>query len=357
MSIGTYAQFADGYYRLQCKETGRYLAVHNNYVNTESATRTGQIYIQSLETITGFENIVNDPGSVIYLRNTSSGYVIDAQGFTTDGRDMYLEFVPVDDAYRLKVNIKYEGQIVTRYLRDYEEEPGKSYIITDANQSTNWNWYVIPVTDADNQFMGLKGDVKVGNSYYTTIYATFPIQLGSGMKAYAVNTLTESNCTLEDIGNIVPANIPVVIACAGEGASSNKVTPLASGIANVGDNYLSGVVFCYPSGRGPGSPAWNAKDYLPETMRLLGEADGKLAFITASDVKYLPANRAYLNVSAGSASSIPTDGSTGIFRVTTKTENPQQAKGTYTLNGVRLPDNITPQKGIYIQDGKKIVIK
>ena len=357
MSIGTYAQFSDGYYRLQCKETGRYLAVHNNYVNTESAKRTGQVDLQSLQTISGFDNIVNDPGSVIYLKSTASGWVIETQGFTTEGRNLYLQFQQVNDAFRVYTTIIYDGAEYTRYLRDYEEEEGKSYITTDASKSTNWTWYITPVTDADNQYMGLKGDVKVGSNYYTTLYAAFPVQLGSGMKAYAVNTLTESTCTLEDIGDIVPANIPVVIACAGEGASSNKVTPLTSGVAIVGYNYLSGVIFCFPAGRGPSNPAWNAKDYDPETMRLLGEADGKLAFITADNVKYLPANRAYLNVSAGSAASIPTDGSTGIFRVTTNSENPHHAKGIYTLNGVRLPDHMTPQKGIYIQDGKKIVIK
>lgn len=361
VSLGTYAQFADGYYRLQCKETGRYLAVHNNYVNTGSATRTGQVYLQSLETISGFENIVNDPGSVLYLRNTSKGYVIDAQGFTTDGRNMFLEFVQVDDAYRLKANITYEGQLYPRYLRDYEEEPGYSYLTTDANQSTNWNWYVIPVTEADNQYLGLKGDVKVGNSYFTTLYAAFPVKLGNNMKAYAVNSLTENSCTLKDIGDIVPTKCPVVIECAGETADANKVTPLPASEATISDNRLNGIIFCYPvivGGKEKRSnPAWNATDYAPATMRLLGETDGKLCFNTSSEVKYLPANKAFLPVNAGSAASIPTDGTTGISKVTTNSYDPQKAKATYTINGVRLPDNMPLQKGIYIQDGKKVVIK
>ena len=182
------------------------------------------------------------------------------------------------------------------------------------------------------------------------------------MKAYAVNTLTKNTCTLKEIGNTVPEKTPVVIACAGEKASSNKVTPLTSDGSDVGTNKLSGRIFCYPvltpSGKeSRDNPAWNAKDYNPKTMRLLGEADGKLAFITASDVKYLPANRAYLKVTSGSAASIPTDGSTDILKVTSNPDIPSQAKGTYTLNGVRLPDNVTPQKGIYIKDGKKVVIK
>ena len=71
VAVSASAQFADGFYRLQCKETGRYLAIHNNYVNKESAKQTGQIDLQSLETVSDFENIVNDPGSVLYLKKTS----------------------------------------------------------------------------------------------------------------------------------------------------------------------------------------------------------------------------------------------------------------------------------------------
>ena len=33
------------------------------------------------------------------------------------------------------------------------------------------------------------------------------------------------------------------------------------------------------------------------------------------------------------------------------------AEGIYTLTGVRLPDGVTPKAGVYIKDGKKVVIK
>ena len=51
VSLGAYAQITDGYYRLKCKQTGRYIAIHNDYVNKESAKRTGNVDLQSLETI------------------------------------------------------------------------------------------------------------------------------------------------------------------------------------------------------------------------------------------------------------------------------------------------------------------
>lgn len=351
---------SDGFYRLQCKETGRYLAIHNSYVNKESAQGTSNVDLQSLETIEGFDNIVNDPGSIIYLKNTPNGWLIEGQGFTTEGRNFYVQITEDGDSYRLWTKVTSNGVTMTFYLRDYEEEPGYSYITTDANKSTNWHWYITPV--GEDEYLGLKGDVQVGNTYYTTFYAAFPIELGSGMKAYAVDGLTGSSCTLREIGNVVPKLTPVVIGCAGEDASDNKVTPLTSSSATVSSNELKGVMFCYPvlleSGKERRTnPAWNAVDYTPATMRLLGESDGKLCFITSDETIYLPANRAYLPVVSGSAETIPTDGTTGISSIPRDSKDSNSSRGTYTLNGTRLPDNITPQKGIYIQDGKKVIIK
>jgi hypothetical protein len=358
VSLSAYAQITDGYYRLKCKQTGRYLTVHNDYVNKESAKRTGDVDLQSLETIKDFDNVVDDPGSIIYMRKTSTGWAIDGQGFTTQGK-LDLQLTQVGDAFRVWATISSDGMTFTKYLRDYEEEPGYSYITTNPDKSSNWEWYFLPV-EGDN-YMGLYGDVKAGSNYYTTFYATFPIQLGSKMKAYAVSSMTTSSCTLEDIGNIVPQNTAVVIQCAGEKASENKVTPLIWDEPMISGNLLSGEIFCYPvitpSGRERrDNPAWNALDYDPETMRMIGESDGKLCFVTYSvlDIPYVPANTAYLDVPSDAAAILPTDGTTGIQSV--KIQSAPAAKGRYTLQGVPLPDNVEP-RGIYIEDGKKVIKK
>ena len=356
VSIGAYAQIADGFYRLQCKQTGRYLAIHNNYVNKESAKRTGNVDLQSLETITSFDDIVDDPGSIIYMRKTTTGWAIEGQGFTTQGK-LDLQLTQVGDAFRVWATVSSDGMTFTKYLRDYEQEPGYSYITTDPDLSSNWEWYFLPVDD--NQYMGLKGDVQVGTDYYTTFYATFPIQLGSNMRAFTVSSMTTSSCTLEDIGDVVPAKVPVVIQCAGAEASANKVTPLTSTDKTVGTNRLSGEIFCYPvitkSGRERrDNPAWNAIDYDPLTMRVIGESDGKLCFVTTSELIFIPANSAYLNVTSDASPIMPTDGSTGILSI--KIQPTPTVKGRYTLQGVPLPDNVEP-RGIYIEDGKKVIKK
>ena len=127
-----------------------------------------------------------------------------------------------------------------------------------------------------------------------------------------------------------------------------------------GTNRLSGEVFCYPVIVGGQerrkNPAWNALDYDPSVMRVIGEADGKLCFVTSSELKYVPANSAFLYVSEDAASTLPTDGSTGIKSV--KNQPTTTAKGRYTLQGVQIPDNVEPQKGpIYIEDGKLVLQK
>ena len=356
VSLGAYAQISDGFYRLKCKQSGRYLTIHNDYVNKESAKRTGDVDLQSLETFSSFDVIVDDPGSIIYMKKTSKGWAIEGQGFTTEGK-LNLQLTQVGDAYRVWATVTSDGMTFTKYLRDYEEEPGYSYITTNPDLSSNWEWYFLPVDDSN--YFGLYGDVQVGTSYYTTLYATFPVQLGSNMKAFAVNTLTTSACTLEDIGNVVPAKTPVVIQCAGAEASANKVTPLTSSNQTVGTNRLSGEVFCYPVLTKSGkerrdNPAWNAVDYDPKIMRVIGESDGKLCFVTSSVLKYVPANIAFLYVTEDAAPILPTDGTTGIQSV--KIQPKPAVKGRYTLQGVPLPDNVEP-RGIYIEDGKKFIKK
>ena len=84
-------------------------------------------------------------------------------------------------------------------------------------------------------------------------------------------------------------------------------------------------------------------------------ANGKTSGSKAKTFAY-PATaaggNAPLKVAEGSAASIPTDGTTGVQGV--KIQTKPAVKGRYTLQGVPLPDNVEP-KGIYIEDGKKVV--
>ena len=356
----------DGFYRMQCVETGRYVSFRNSYVDTQSATSTQEVQFYSLRTVSGFESVVSDPGSIIYIKKFDQGYALRSQGYGTDESNYYIQITDMGDgSYWLWATYSKSGVTVTRYMRDCDSSDGSySYVTTEEKISKGRNWRLIPVNSEDQKYIGLVPEVKVGGKGYATFYAGIPYKLGSGMKAYAVDTETDETCTLKDIGSEIPAKTPVVIACAGDNAADNKVTPLESSSASVGTNYLKGVMFCYPVtyyNRGEivedrTNPYWNTVDYDIFAMRVLGEEDGKLVFETGDeDLDYMPANKSYLSVPFSAAAVLTTDGSTAIKGVKSDA-TAEGAKGLFTLDGVRLPDNATPQKGVYIKDGKKIVI-
>ena len=357
----------DGFYRMQCVETGRYVSFRNDYVDTESAKRTTEVQFYSLRTITGFENVANDPGSIIYIKKYDQGYALRSQGYGTDESNYYIQITDMGDGtYRLWATYNKDGVSATRYMRDCDNTSGNySYVTTEQAISKGWNWRLIPVNSEDKKYIGLIPEVKVGGKGYATFYAGIPYKLGSGMKAFAVDTETDETCTLKDIGATIPAKTPVVIECAGENAADNKITPLETTSGSVGNNYLKGVMFCYPVLTSSGAerrsnPYWNTVDYDVFSMRVLGEEGGKLVFKTGGeDLDYMPANKAYLSVPLSAAAVITTDGSTAIkgVKVSSTSSASSTPSGTFTLNGVRLPDNATLQKGVYVKDGKKIVIK
>ena len=357
----------DGFYRMQCVETGRYVTFRNNYVDTQSAQSTQEVQFYSLRTVSGFENVVSDPGSIIYIKKFDQGYALRSQGYGTDESNYYIQITDMGDGtYRLWATYSKSGVTVTRYMRDCDDKSGGfSYVTTQEDISSGWNWRLIPVNSDDQKYIGLVPEVKVGGKGYATFYAGIPYKLGSGMKAYAVDTETDETCTLKDIGSEIPAKTPVIIACAGDNAADNKLTPLESSSASVGTNYLKGVMFCYPVtyyNRGKivedrTNPYWNTVDYDIFAMRVLDEEGGKLVFKTGGeDLDYMPANKAYLSVPFSAAAVLTTDGSTAI-KVVKNNATAEGAKGLYTLDGVRLPDNATPQKGVYVKDGQKILIK
>jgi hypothetical protein len=101
---------------------------------------------------------------------------------------------------------------------------------------------------------------------------------------------------------------------------------------------------------------------------VLGNVDGKLGFVTDNNLKYLPANKAYLPVSEKSLEKIalvdaetyaswvvtpPEDNPDGIQNISTGNQN----NIIYTLSGIKINNgqsiNSIPS-GIYIIDGKKV---
>ena len=123
----------NGFYRMQCVETGRYVSFRNDYVDTESAKRTTEVQFYSLRTISGFENIANDPGSIIYIKKFDQGYALRSQGYGTDESNYYIQITDMGDgSYRLWATYNKDGVSATRYMRDCDDTSGDfSYVTTE----------------------------------------------------------------------------------------------------------------------------------------------------------------------------------------------------------------------------------
>ena len=159
------------------------------------------------------------------------------------------------------------------------------------------DWCILPIasSSSDNYF-GITPEVDATEGYYASFYASFPFSVVSeSMKVYYITEVNHGMAVYKEVTDgVVPAAVPVFVKCVSTAAADNKVD-IAANQASISENKLSGVYF-----NNPNKAHLNRKEYDSETMRVLGtDADGKLAYVKA-DYDYLPANRSYLTVPAGS---------------------------------------------------------
>ena len=314
----------DGYYRLQnTSKYGRYLTISNNKIdetNKNAITGGNEGNVYGLKTI---NDAVSDPSSIIYISKdntakSNNAYNIQAQGINPLGflknNGAELKIYPDGDSYLIYGS---KGSI-TLFLVDNNGSDGYIKVARKGVYPQNQNWNIKPV-DGTTEYLGIAPDpnIKVGDKYYTTIYASFPFQLGEGMKAYYVCDGRLGNGTpyaeLKEINGKVPAATPVIIECSSLDPADNKVTLLTDGPAAISGNKLKGVYFCYAKMKGNTGQEntsanyqsiKNVVNYDSKKMRVLGLVNGKLGLVDASNDalvvtgqgRYLPANKAYFPI-------------------------------------------------------------
>lgn len=233
------------------------------------------------------------------------------------------------------------------------------YEIAEAFQAAG-NIYTLKVTSANNtQIIKIvvyaKDEIVAGainiatEEGFGTFYTDKNYVLPQGLTAFGYtsidgNTLTKS---VEYVaGDIVPANTAVVVK--GAKGSYNYYNTEEAATKTIEKNLLKGVTtdtrFEATSG---------VKRYI-----LTRADDGILAFYrTNSGNINVKANRAYLEVpTAMAVASFSLEGTaTGINNVVTTAAK----QGIYTISGVRLNATTTKElpAGIYIVDGKKVIVK
>lgn len=351
LAIPTFAQLnGNGFYRIQNAQSKRYLSIVDNKAEKKEITQTSNADLYAINAFDGFDNVVSDPGSILYIEQSgNNGYILRGQGMDTYKLSgLYLK---IHSSYEINGAYYAYGTKsgMTRYMKEtYNSTFGFYYMATETDRSIkSCSWNIIPVTEAEGQYLGLKPEIEVDGKYYTTLYASFAYQLSEGMKAYYVKQCNGQIAELTEIaGNIIPEETPVIIECSSKNTSDNKLTPLSTNTPLSIQNQLKGVYFCnvvkwlMDGEEEHDFFNWNTTNYDSAKMRVLGNVNGKLGFVTADDLKYLPANKAYLPVSASGSSSASasielvdaeTYAATGISNLTN--EKTANEKGIYSLTG------------------------
>ena len=304
LALSAMAQVADGYYRLQNFMTDRHIIVLDNKskgINVNDNT----IDADALRTWSSFDDVLTEPGTIVYFKNVGGNqYNLRTQGaecYSFVGR--YLNMIPGGaGTWRA-----YGEAAGTQVFISDEEGAGitKGFIMLNGSQNYQ-KWWVKPVEASGDNYFGVKGEVNVGGQYYTTLYADFPFTFySSGMKAYIVNMVDDNLAVWQEVSGTVAAGTPVIIACAGQQPTNNRLSISATDGQQPANNLLKGVYFNSSDFYKSTAYHYNVTPYDPSTMRVLGvTSDGKLGLIKATNMELLPRNRAYITVPAGSADEI-----------------------------------------------------
>ena len=180
--------------------------------------------------------------------------------------------------------------------------------------------------------------LTVGETGYATAYFPFAVTIPAGVTAYTVAAAADGVATLKKLSGTIPAHTGVVLS----GTVNTPCTfEIAADVAAVDGNMLEGMTIA------TAVPA-ETKAYI------LADGSKGVGFYRLSESdRTIAANKAYLIVDDAaepSAFSLKLDGGlTGIEGV----ESAGADAPVYDLQGRRLPQ--VPEKGIYIQNGKKIM--
>ena len=353
--------FANGYYRFQSAVTDRYIVVIDNRGSVDIMSTTADL--GAVHTYRGFdENIVSNPGSIIYVERHGEGYDLHAQGVSTyDLVGYYLRIRRSrtnDNAYWAYAT----SSGMTSYINDEVWDGDEGYVGT--NDSNGRDWYILPVETQGDNYFGVRPTCSADGLYYQSFYASFPFSFASeGMKAYYVSQFGNGMAVLKEYtGGVVPASMPLIIECSSDQPTNNRLNLLTDEVQAPSDNSLTGVYFNTPLPYGHVNQVAND----PATMRLLGlTSEGKLGMVAKPEVDFVPANAVYLSVPEGTASELrfvsEDEFTAGINDITVDEPVSAAKSGVYTLTGVKVADgNTLPDglpAGVYIVGGKKVVVR
>ena len=308
-----------GYYRVQNKDTKRYMSIWDNKASISGTT----VDFGAFRTLKGFEQqVVSNPATICYFEHISGNVNGTSRAnLMGQGLNLYnLVGIYLDIYYNNSAGADYTYTLsgkkspASLTLQDSQASDDEVDIKNLRTKGGLSYWYLLPVNDADGQYFGLKPDVQVSTTeYWGTVYAGFPFRPKTeGTKIYTVR-VAEGYAIVKEVTGDVPMNAPVLFRCVSDQPTNNRLNLLNSTSASLGSTAMKGNWYNYnnvdntfqPGDDGYYLDHYNRTAYNPTTMRMLDVVDGKAAFVKSATLDFLPANKAYLQVSADAPDVLP----------------------------------------------------
>lgn len=301
----------------------------------------------------------------------SSDLVILVKGYVKDkrinhGQTYYLMEGAID-------RVEENGKGVNKYRE------GEAKFNFCNNNATAWygperpavgdaaKWILELVGEDNTNYFGVAPANKMkgkNGKYFTTLYTDFPMKVVDNINAYIVESIGTTGAEkgyaqckkIASKNDIIPAQTPIVLECETTASASNRLLPLANTMPAPTNNILKAVFF---------DEAKNTIETAGKTVRVFNinpkpAVRNPLGFYRYSGT-IIKGNRAFLLVDANASGSkldgydMEEEGTVdGIDEVTTATVETATNAVYYDLQGRRVDH---PVRGIYIVNGKKVIIK
>ena len=362
-TLATAQLSGNGFYRVQNNASHRYITINDDIIGQVNKSST-TADLSNIVTWRGFDYVKSNPASIIYIESVSGKYNLSAQGtsvYKIAGGRTYIDITD-KGGNTYEFSVSYSGAKIKLY--DDSKSADKGGVRQSSSDQSYALWRMLPINTSDN-YLGLQPTVQVGDSYYGTLYADYAFKrVSDGIKIYYINAEEEGRCRLKEItSEVIPAATPIIFKCSSNDPAQNMVMPVTDEAEKPTDNYLAGTYFASTTNKHK-----EFVEYDDATMHVLGVgADGQLSFVTAkstdlvNDGQHIPMNTCWLRVFnnlTGNFTVLDETQYAGISTVNPDEETVSPNKqGIFSLSGVRMDSSRQLKPGIYIQNGKKMVIK
>ncbi len=267
-------------------------------------------------------------GILMYVKDDSQWDTDGAIGNLILDNGTYTGVVKYDDGYTANVTVN-EGAV-------WNLTANTSICALVNNGTINTNGYTLTTTSSSGSGTTNTSTVAltVGSLGWSTYYSPVALDFSSvsGLSAYTAAFDSEGTVTLTAVSQI-PAETPVVLS----GTAGTYTVPILTSASAVSSNELSGTLTGVIAG---------SSNYV-----LAAIDDATVGFVLVTEGVGIPAGKAYFAASSASRA-FYTIGSTTAVQTIRQADT--DCGQLFDLQGRQV---VSPTKGIYVKDGKKLIIK